>query len=203
MGYTRKQFRDELNTIFGDSLDATWPKEQKDGVINQGIDALWPECKSTKVDETVTLAADTFIYTPTGQPPEMGYQQAFLEQGTGEPYKLMGRIQQRRELVTSTLKWKIYVPEDIVDANEGKKIRLHYHDKFDHYSDDTTSQDVPWLPVLYHACMMLCVYMLQKGGHSDISVWKDQIPEWRGLWLQSKKDNLVLSMAQYIRFRRQ
>lgn len=277
-GFTRKQFRDDLDAIFNDSGNSIWSAAQKNSAINQGIDALWPECKNSDVDETQTLAADTFIYTPDATNVlELGFSQAFLEQESDEPYTLMRRITQRREVVSGALKWKIDVPEDIVDANEGKKIRLHYHCKFDQYTvafytaatiafvaatkkitdsanglaifktgdiilvsgstsndgtytvatggvaaeivvaealtnegagatviiDDGNTEDMPWNPVLYYACMQLCIMMLQKAGSSDIRVWRDQIPEYRVLWMQSKKDNLVLSMPQYIGLRRQ
>lgn len=207
MGYTRAQFRTELSAIFNDSGNLLWSADQKNTAINLAIDALWPECKNTKVDSTTTLAENTFIYTPTAVPPEMGFQQAYLEQESDQEYLLLRRILQKRELVSistvsTVLKWLIYVPEDIVSANIGKKIRLHYHCKFDHYTEDTIAQDVPYLPVVYYAAMQLCVYMLQKAGSSNIVVWRDQIPTWNALFVQAKKDSLVLSMPTYIGFRR-
>jgi len=202
MGWTRKQFRDDLDAEFSDSANSLWTPAQKNNAINQGVSALWPECKNTRVDETVTLAANIFIYTPTGQPPELGYSQACLEQGSDEPYKDLRRWPIRQENVSGTLKWKVYLPKNTVDNNVGKKLRLHYHCQFDHYSDDVTTQDVPYLPVFKYACMKLCILMLQKSASSDIGVWRDQIPEYRALWLQAKKDNLVLSMARYIGLRR-
>lgn len=274
MAHTRKDFRDDLDAIFNDASNVIWTAAQKNSAINQAIDAMWPEIKCTKVDETVTLAADTFIYTPTGQPQELGYSQAFLEQESDEEYMLLRRPTQKRELVSGTLKWKIYVPQDIVEDYEGKKIRLHYHCQFDHFAvayytaatiafvaatkkitdsangladfetgdtilvsgstnndgtytvatggvageivvtealtdesagatiiiDDGNTQDMPYLPVLYYACMQLCILQLQKV--SNVEVWQKQIPEYRALWLQAKKDNLVLSMARYIGLRR-
>lgn len=207
MGYTRLQFRTELSSIFNDSGNLVWSADQKNTAINLAIDALWPECKSTKVDETITLEASKLIYTPTAVPPEMGFQQTYLQQESDQEYLLLRRIQQKRELVsadsmTSVLKWLIYVPEDIVSANVGKKIRLHYHCGFDHYTEDTNPRDVPYLPVVYYGCLMLCTYMLQKAGSSNITVWRDQIPTWNALFLQAKRDNLVLSMPSCVGFRR-
>jgi len=200
MAYDRKDFRDELNAVFNDGSNVIWTEAQKNAAINEAIDALWPEIKNSAVDETVTLAANTFIYTPTAIPPETGFYQAFLEQGTNDPYRFVRGITQNREEVTGVLKWKIHVPSSIVSGNAGKKIRLRYHSKFVHYTNDTVEQDVPWLPVLYYACMMLCIYMLQKAGSSNIIVWRDQIPTWQALWTQSKKSNLTASMIRYIGF---
>lgn len=276
MVWSRKQFRDDLDVEFSDAANLLWTAAQKNSAISQGISALWPEVKNTEKDESKTLAADTFIYEPTGQPQELGYQQAFLEQESDEEYLLMRRFSQKREDVSGTQKWKIYVPEDIVEDHEGKKIRLHYHSQFTQYLvayytaatiafveatkkitdsanglkgfktgdtilisgstdndgtytvatgnvaaeivvtealvnenagatvivDDGNLKDVPYLPVFDFACMKLCRLMLQKAGAGDVKTWRDQIPEYRVMWMQTKKDNLVLSMARHIGFRR-
>lgn len=135
MGFTRIQFRTALDNKFGDSGNLLWTAAQKNDVINEAIDALWPEVKSSKKDVTQVLAADTYLYTPTGQPTDMGYSQAFLEQDTDEEYLLLRRVMQYRELVSGSLKWIIDIPKDIVDNNDaGKTILLRYHGPFDHYS---------------------------------------------------------------------
>jgi len=280
MGYTRKDFRDDLDAIYVDTGNTTWTAAQKNSAINQAIDALWPECKASKKDESKVLVADTYLYTPTGQPTELGYSQAFLEQDSDEEYLLLRRVMQTRELVSGILKWVVDIPKDVVDNNDvGKTILLRYHGPFDHFTGDqivgsgiafaattpgtitdtgnglafvqtgdtiivsgsadnegtyvvstgnvagtirtteattleaagdtitigvgtVTEQDLPYLPVLYYAQMALCTMMLQRAGSSDIGMWREQIAEYRALWLQMKKDNLVLSMACHIGLRR-
>lgn len=210
MGFKLSELRAELNTIFSDAGNLIWTEPQKNLAINYGIDRLWPELRFrdmmgfTLVDDTyeylVGIEAggvdiDFYIY---GLPlTDEGFAFAELELDTGD-YRLLRAIWQRPS-ATAGGDWTLCISRSVVDANVGKHVRVYYHAKHARLELDADEVEVDTSePIISYAAVYLCTLMLQKAGSSDIRVWKDQIPEWRGVWLESKKTNLIMAMPSLI-----
>ena len=122
------QILDDLNDLLAeDTLNAApWTALVKQRAVNRAIRGSYPHFKVEKKNETVTLAAGTYIYSLSAitDIEEHGINRVYVEPATSDAEWIpLRRVEQR--LADGV--WYLYVPDDIGDTYSGKKLRIHYY----------------------------------------------------------------------------
>lgn len=179
MTVTAQQVIDSLNAIFSDTGDGKWTPAQKLEFVNMAIDAAWDfGIKDTARDSSITLANQTYVYTPTSTPEiEEGYSKAYVAQLntlTGPPVRLHSSVHQL--LAGST--WTIVVANKITSTFNGKTLYLDYNKRIARVTTATDSIALPRNYLWKYVAFIAVTSVQGKSANFDAKPWEPQIPLW-------------------------
>jgi len=143
MSVTGTNVIDRINNYTGDSANAVWTAAQKLEAVNAAIDYAFPTLCQVKLDTSVTLAVNTFEYSPTAADVtvEFGFANAYATPNstTSQTKVPLYHIGQRQ----STTSWTIIVPPYIATEFNGKTLNLQYLARVARLSAVSDSVELP------------------------------------------------------------
>ncbi len=198
-----KQELDDL--LLEDTLDAApWTLERKQRAINRAIRSTWPNFKIQKQDmATVTLAAATYTYSLAGLPDigdmgnGVGICQVMLEpQAQEQDWVPLRTVTQSQDGST----WYLHVPERIVDANVGRRLKLRYYARLPEFTSSEFALGTGALAsefanyVIYAAAIDLFGLYAQGGSDYNVEDTLKLLPVYTQRALSELKANTVYCM---------
>ena len=186
--------RPTLRTRIAHLVGEVFTEGEVNNAINLAIEAAWPTIKGVAEDDTITLEAGTFIYdVGASDVTEKGVAQVHVER-TGQPYKLLRRVQQR----CVGGQWKLYFPTDTVSTHAGSKLHCFYHQPYPALDDDSTDTSVPASYVTFYAASVLCIDAMRKRGQYNVEGYRQAAPMWMELADREKKKYATPGLLVYV-----
>lgn len=203
---TSTEIKQELDDLLSeDTVDAApWTESVKQRAINRAIRDAWPYFKVEKKDESIELAATTFIYSlaAIADIEDRGINRIYIEpEDASVDWYPTRRIQQMR--VDQT--WFLYVPEDLASGYAGHALRLHYYTRPAELSfngEPTDVLDARFADyVVYRALCDLFQIAMLGGSDFNVDVYAAQIPIYEKRAMLALKENTVLEMPALVGMR--
>jgi hypothetical protein len=201
---TSTQVKAELDSmLYEDVADsAPWEVATKRLAINRAIRGSYPHFKLPTFSTSTTLASGTYVYTTTLTSTNDlgGYAicQVYLEPETGdeEDWRPLRRCTQD----WNGTYWRLHVPPDIVENNDGHDLRIHYYTPLTELafsgSDTLDSRFVNY--VVYQAAADLIMRFLQGGSDFNTDLYIPLLREYKEQAAKELHNNVVYQIPCWI-----
>lgn len=201
---TSTQITQELNDLLSeDTVNAApWTAAVKQRALNRAIRGSWPYFKVEKKDESVTLVANTFIYSLAAitDIQSHGLNRVYLEPVVStQDWAPLRRVEQRK----ANDVWYLYVPESIVSYYAGQKLRLHYYTaptELTFAGTDTLDERFVNY-VVYTALVELFQIAMVGGSDFNVDTYAALIPQYRNDAAAELKKNLIMEQTALVGLR--
>lgn len=185
-----------LNSRFDDASNSKFSASIKIDAINAAIDASFPIIKTVLSDASITLASQTFEYTPTAVPDlAFGYAQAYCTV-PNNPKVLLKRVAQRRNAAGTG--WIIIVPADVISEFNGQVLTLVYNGRTANIVAATESIALPTEYLEAYSSFFLCAVMALKAAQFEVSPYAQMLKLFEEQAERYKNSNRSGHMAHII-----
>lgn len=195
MSIARSSLRSDLNDYVNDSSNTIWTESQKNLAINLAVRVAWPDLRVTQSNASHTLAEASYIYTVTAVTrAPWGYSQVYVEPAATAPYTLLRSAEQKSDDGT----WRLYLGKDDVDDNDGKVLRIWWHEQYAELGSDSATTELPRAYMLYQSLFEVCKMEALKGHHTDAQVFVQNAPDFLEVASREREKHMTMPMVPYV-----